>query len=284
MATRLFSVSPSHSPTGVLVPSTLIASATTQQCCAKWIPSIINAATRNADRSRLISSSSSRAVARTNRRDTADFDVDRAAASTASPTGSLAARCRRVASPASIRSNTRLSSWSSSSKAANDSSATSWPSSVRARGRRTATLRPPSTTDVSVAACRRAVRSASLACLGPTLAVTSACIISLITARPTDTDRASSPSRAVAAMSCNATRTDSGTPGSAATSAASSTPTSVTLLMTVPFQGLSSRTPSTMPSGTVQAGDRHLTSTDLGTTSLFERSAIRPPLVLRIRL
>jgi hypothetical protein len=52
----------------------------------------------------------SRAVPRTKRRDTADFDVDLAASSTVCPTGSAAARCRRVASPASMRSNTTCSS------------------------------------------------------------------------------------------------------------------------------------------------------------------------------
>jgi len=41
-----------------------------------------------------------------NRRDTAERDVDDALASTAAPTGSFAARCRRVASPASIRAIT----------------------------------------------------------------------------------------------------------------------------------------------------------------------------------
>jgi hypothetical protein len=114
----LFSVPPSHSPTGTLVPSAQMANVTTQQCSAKLTPSIIKATTSRSVRSRAMSSSSAFFVLATNRRDTDDFDVERAWCSTSAPTGSLAARWRRVASPANIRSMTTVDNTSSSAKVA----------------------------------------------------------------------------------------------------------------------------------------------------------------------
>ena len=54
----------------------------------KRTPSIINATTSMPVRSAAISSARAVSVAATKRRDTDDFDVDRAAASTWEPTGS----------------------------------------------------------------------------------------------------------------------------------------------------------------------------------------------------
>src|SRR5665647_147736 len=73
VTTVVFSVLPSTSPKGCLVPSIPIPNATTHRCSPKWTPSIINAT-----RSRLPSgaaSSSPRAVSviATNRRETADL-------------------------------------------------------------------------------------------------------------------------------------------------------------------------------------------------------------------
>jgi hypothetical protein len=58
VTTVLFSVSPNHRPTGTLVPSAPIASATTHQASAKCTPSSINAARSSSEGSRLINSSS----------------------------------------------------------------------------------------------------------------------------------------------------------------------------------------------------------------------------------
>ena len=113
MTTVLFSVSPNHNPTGTLVPSAQMASATTQHCSAKKTPSIIIAATRRSVRSRAINSSRALVVAALKRRDTAERDVEADAAVTCSPTGSATERCRRVATPASIRSMTTWLSRSS---------------------------------------------------------------------------------------------------------------------------------------------------------------------------
>ena len=65
-----------------------IPSATTQQCSAKWTPSTISATRSSPDRSAASSSASAVSVAATNRRDTADFDVDVAVCSARAPTGS----------------------------------------------------------------------------------------------------------------------------------------------------------------------------------------------------
>ena len=85
----LFSVSPSHRPTGTFVPSVQIANATTQHTSAKCTPSSINAASLSSDRPRLINSSKPAWVAVLKRRPTDDRDVDRALAPSWSPTGSF---------------------------------------------------------------------------------------------------------------------------------------------------------------------------------------------------
>jgi hypothetical protein len=54
----------------------------------------------------------------TNRREIADFDVDFCVLVTCSPTGSAVRVCRRVATPASIRSITTRVSMSSAPKCA----------------------------------------------------------------------------------------------------------------------------------------------------------------------
>ena len=65
---------------------------------------------------RFVSFHSRSRVRCTNARDTADFDVDRASASTASPTGSCARRYLRVETPASARSSRTSYNWSRSAK------------------------------------------------------------------------------------------------------------------------------------------------------------------------
>jgi len=80
------------------------------------IPSIIITARRTSSRRRTISASRFSRVLATNSRDTDDFDVDRASASTCSPTGSRVRRNRRVETPASICSQTTLVSGSRSAK------------------------------------------------------------------------------------------------------------------------------------------------------------------------
>ena len=66
-------------------------------------------------RSRAISSASAVSVWRTNRREIADFEVDFSVLLTFSLTGSPVRACRRVATPASIRS---ITTWVSTSSAA----------------------------------------------------------------------------------------------------------------------------------------------------------------------
>jgi hypothetical protein len=91
-------------------------------------------------------------VALTNRRDTAERDVDRAPASIRAPTGSEAAVNLRQANPASIRVGTVSASGSSPANAANVASWTSPPTPVlRARGRVTGTRRAPSVTELAAA-------------------------------------------------------------------------------------------------------------------------------------
>ncbi len=83
-----FSVSPSTTPRGCLVPSTPMPRATTQRWSAKCTPSTISATRSSFDRSAASMSASAVSVAATKRRLTADFDVDRAVDSTFVPTGS----------------------------------------------------------------------------------------------------------------------------------------------------------------------------------------------------
>ena len=84
----VFSVEPSTRDNGCLVPSMPIPSATTQVCSPKCTPSTISATRSSPDRSAASSSARAVSVAATNRRDTADFDVDLADCSVRVPTGS----------------------------------------------------------------------------------------------------------------------------------------------------------------------------------------------------
>jgi len=70
-----------------LTPSVLIPSTLLVRPCSS-IASSINTARRWSSSRRLISSPSAARVRSTNARETADFDVDRAAGSTSAPTGS----------------------------------------------------------------------------------------------------------------------------------------------------------------------------------------------------
>jgi hypothetical protein len=92
VATLAFSVDPSQSPSGTLMPSAVIPSATTQQRPCSSSPSIIITANRASSRRRLISSDSATRVRSMKVRETEDFDVDRAARSTSAPTGSCVRR------------------------------------------------------------------------------------------------------------------------------------------------------------------------------------------------
>jgi hypothetical protein len=74
------------------------------------IPSSMITARRRSASGRFINFNNRSRVRCTNVRDTADLDVDRAFASTCSPTGSCARPYRRVDTPASIRSSTTPSS------------------------------------------------------------------------------------------------------------------------------------------------------------------------------
>ncbi len=95
--------------------------------------------------------------------------------------------------------------------------------------------RLPKTTDPGALACRFAVQSEIFACFGPTLAVTSACIISAITRRPTPTLIANNPARTAPATSLNATLSSSESSGSSGASSRSTTRTTGRFLMAVPF-------------------------------------------------
>ena len=87
----MFSVEPSHNPSGIFTPSVVIPSATTHVWSFSPTPSIISTASLTSSSRRDISPSSASFVRAMNVRDTADFDVDRACCSTSSPTGS----CKR---------------------------------------------------------------------------------------------------------------------------------------------------------------------------------------------
>jgi hypothetical protein len=90
----------------VVIPS---ATMLVQPCSS--IPSSIITARRRSASGRFISFHKRSRVPCTNVRDTADFDVQRASCSTASPTGSWTRRYLRVDTPDSIRSSTTPSSW-----------------------------------------------------------------------------------------------------------------------------------------------------------------------------
>jgi hypothetical protein len=92
VATVAFSVDPSHSPSGIFTPSVVIPSATIIIRSLSSIPSIIITANRRSASCRDINSPSACRVRSMNVRDTELFDVDRARASTSSPTGSWVRR------------------------------------------------------------------------------------------------------------------------------------------------------------------------------------------------
>ena len=70
------------------MPSMSIPSATTQMCSPKCTPSTMSATRSSEDRSAASSAASAVSVWATNRRDTAERDVDVAAFSVRAPTGS----------------------------------------------------------------------------------------------------------------------------------------------------------------------------------------------------
>ncbi len=84
----LFSVEPSHSPSGTFTPSLLTPKATTQQRPFRSIPSSINAARRMSASERDISACKCSPVLPTNARLAALLLAERSPAATSSPTGS----------------------------------------------------------------------------------------------------------------------------------------------------------------------------------------------------
>ncbi len=86
----VFSVEPSTTASGSLMPSMSIPSATTHRWSAKGTPSIITATRSNSDRSPASRSVRAVSVIATNLRETADLLVDLADAWMLSPTGSNA--------------------------------------------------------------------------------------------------------------------------------------------------------------------------------------------------
>ena len=95
----------------------------------------------------------------------------------------------------------------------------------------TATRRPPSTTEPGAVPWRLAVRSGSLACLAPTVVVSSSSIISAMTRKPTATLMARRPSRAAPAISPNARRSSSDSAGNSGASSRSTTRRAGTFLL-----------------------------------------------------
>ena len=85
--TVLFSVDPSQSPSGTLIPSVVTPSATTQQRPFSSIPSSIKAAKRMSPSARDINSRRCSPVRPTNSRETADLLVERSASTISWPTG-----------------------------------------------------------------------------------------------------------------------------------------------------------------------------------------------------
>ena len=158
MTTTLFSVSPSHSPTGTLVPSAVMTRATTQHWPATSSPSIMRTATSRWARLRAIRSSMAFLVAAMKRRETADLEVERARVSMSVPTGSATSPCLRVATPASMRSTTSELSRSAELNTFQVSRSISPPSVVRPRGRLVVTVRPPRTTGPEVDPCQFPMR------------------------------------------------------------------------------------------------------------------------------
>jgi hypothetical protein len=103
-------------PSGILTPSVVMPSATTLVRPLRSMPSIIMTARRTSPSRRLMSASRFSRVRATNSRLTTDFDVERACASTSSPTSSRVRWKRRVETPASICSSTNRVSGSRAAK------------------------------------------------------------------------------------------------------------------------------------------------------------------------
>src|SRR5579859_2318783 len=198
LQTVLFSVVPSHRPSGCLRPSVSTPRATTMQCSATSTPSM-NIATRSSWlRSRPNSSPSFCSVPWIKRCEIADLDVARASTR---PTGSRPAEYRRVESPASILPNAASLSRSRLANVRKVRSSSSSSSTLRTRGLLTSTRRPPSVTWRCSWPCRYARRSASCFPFGPASRTTSASNSSSSTASPMPTEKASSPSFATPASS-----------------------------------------------------------------------------------
>ncbi len=278
VTTVLFSVSPSHSPTGTLVPSVVMTRATTTHEPATSSPSIMRTATSRSERFRAISSPMALVVAATKRRETADLDMDFERPSSSSPTGSATSRWRRVATPASMRSTTRELSRSAELNAFQVSSPISSPAAVRPRGRSVLTWRPPSTTEPLVVPCQFPTRSGAgiLACFSPIASVSSACHHLVHDDEPGGRRERQQPvfdrPGHLGQGDCRLQRQVS---QSGCLLRVGDAHNSYLLLHGGPLPGFLGGARS-LPAGRSQAGDHRLTSTIFGTTFVSEKFSNRP--------
>ena len=109
-----------------------------------------------------------------------------------------------------------------------------------------------------------------MACFSPIASVSSAVIIWCITTSPVAEAKASSPSLIAPATSASATVASSGRSANRAASSTSATLTTATFFFIGgPLSGwFLDWSPEHLPHGRAQEGDHHLTSTNLGTSSI----------------
>src|SRR5215470_17390454 len=142
--TEAFSVAPSISPRGCLIPSPSMPTAATRtRCSVMWMPSICTTKRSSPERSASIKLFMRSLDNATKCRDAADFDVPAPAGAGISPSGSRTARRNfRVETLMSIRFIAHRPSQSSVTACSQLGSTSSWPPSSRTRGRSTSILPP----------------------------------------------------------------------------------------------------------------------------------------------
>src|SRR5215467_8994386 len=142
--TEAFSVAPSISPRGCLIPSPSMPTAATRtRCSVMWMPSICTTKRSSPERSASIKLFMRSLDNATKCRDAADFDVPAPAGAGISPSGSrIARRNFRVETLMSIRFIAHRPSQSSATACSQLGSTISWPPSSRTRGRSTSILPP----------------------------------------------------------------------------------------------------------------------------------------------
>src|SRR6516164_4919134 len=143
--TEAFSVAPSISPRGCLIPSPSMPTAATRtRCSVMWMPSICTTKRSSLERSASIKLFMRSLDNATKCRDAADFDVPAPAGAGISPSGSRTARRNfRVETLMSIRFIAHRPSQTSVTACSQLRSTSSWPPSSRTRGRWISIL-PPS--------------------------------------------------------------------------------------------------------------------------------------------